>query len=110
MFEIHDVSVQHPLSDVTLQLLYGPEVIPKISDRLYAHPLVHLLHFLRAHLRDTDAYGMLLALCLDGNETVGGKSGIRGREVASCGGHPRAHHVCTAKEETNSSAVNTDPR
>jgi hypothetical protein len=91
-----------------LQLLYRPKIIPEIRDGFNPNALVHLPHFLRVKLSDADTDSVLLALRKYGDRPLSRDVIARRRQVATSGGHTRAHHVRPAEQKADGSAVNAD--
>lgn len=91
-----------------LQLLYGPQIVPDVRDRLDGDVLVHSLHLLRPKLRDPNPDHELLALRVQRDRGARGQRRVRRREPPACGCQAGTHHVRAREEEADRTAIYAD--
>jgi hypothetical protein len=95
-------------SQTTLQLLYGPQIIPDVRDRLDSDALVHSLHLFRPELRDPNPDRELLALRVERNGRSRGQRRVRRGKPSARRRQPGTHHVCAREQEADRAAVYAD--
>jgi len=91
-----------------LQLLYGPQIVPDVRDRLDSDALVHHLHLLRPKLRDPNPDRELLALRLKRDRRARSQRRVHRREPPARGRQPGTHHVCAREQEADRAAIDAD--
>jgi hypothetical protein len=93
-----------------LQLLYRPQVIPHIRDRLHSNALLHNLHLLRAQLSNPNPDRKLLPLRIERDRRASRQRRRRRREPPARGRQAGTHHVRARKEEADRAAVDAHMR